>query len=241
MKLWSILGNSQKLDGGAMFGNAPRALWSRWTSVDEYNRIDLACRALLASPLNGKTVLFETGIGAFFEPALRERYGVDLPYEEQRDWGITVLERDAIVHCVEESHSDENILAGVPYDDAVETVRAWHEAGHFIHITSHRAADCQPWTAAWLDRIGLPYDELYCSYDKVSHCRAIGIELLIDDSPVNLEAAVDAVFAAEEAAGVVAKTPVPFFPAIPDEATDLIESCCIPRLCDEFRARERRI
>ena len=76
MKLWSILGNSQKLDGGAMFGNAPRALWQRWATVDEANRIDLACRALLASPLNGKTVLFETGIGAFFDPALRERYGV---------------------------------------------------------------------------------------------------------------------------------------------------------------------
>ena len=76
MKLWSILGNSQKLDGGAMFGNAPRALWQRWAQVDEGNRIDLACRALLASPLNGRTVLFETGIGAFFPPDLRERYGV---------------------------------------------------------------------------------------------------------------------------------------------------------------------
>ena len=79
MKLWSILGNSQKLDGGAMFGNAPRAMWERWTTVDGENRIDLACRALLASPLNGKTVLFETGIGAFFPPVLRERYGVQEP------------------------------------------------------------------------------------------------------------------------------------------------------------------
>ncbi|MEG3048779.1 MAG: MBL fold metallo-hydrolase [Thermomonas sp.] len=76
MKLWSILGNSQKLDGGAMFGNAPRALWERWATVDDANRIDLACRALLASPIEGKTVLFEAGIGAFFAPALRERYGV---------------------------------------------------------------------------------------------------------------------------------------------------------------------
>ena len=59
MKLWSILGNSQKLDGGAMFGNAPRAMWERWTTVDGENRIDLACRALLASPLNGKTVLWD--------------------------------------------------------------------------------------------------------------------------------------------------------------------------------------
>ena len=76
MKLWSISGNSQKLDGGAMFGNAPRAVWSKWAPPDDQNRIDLACRALLASPLAGKTVLFETGIGAFFEPKLRERYGV---------------------------------------------------------------------------------------------------------------------------------------------------------------------
>jgi len=76
MKLWSILGNSQQLDGGAMFGNAPRAMWANWLAPDENNRIPLACRALLASSLNGKTVLFETGIGAFFEPKLRERYGV---------------------------------------------------------------------------------------------------------------------------------------------------------------------
>ena len=76
MKLWSLMGNSQKLDGGAMFGNAPRALWGRWAAPDDENRIDLACRALLASPLNCKTVLFEAGIGAFFDPKLRERYGV---------------------------------------------------------------------------------------------------------------------------------------------------------------------
>ena len=76
MKLWSVMGNSQKLDGGAMFGNAPRAMWAKWAPPDDDNRIELACRALLASPINGKTVLFEAGIGAFFEPKLRERYGV---------------------------------------------------------------------------------------------------------------------------------------------------------------------
>src|SRR6201995_2072244 len=76
MKLWSILGNSQKLDGGAMFGNAPKALWSKWLKPDENNNRPLAGRALLGGDLEGKIVLFETGIGAFFEPKLRERYGV---------------------------------------------------------------------------------------------------------------------------------------------------------------------
>ena len=75
-RLWSILGNSQSLDGGAMFGNAPRALWSQWLRPDAENRVPLACRALLADGLAGKRVLFETGIGAFFEPRLKERYGV---------------------------------------------------------------------------------------------------------------------------------------------------------------------
>lgn len=69
VRLWSLLGNRQKLDGGAMFGNAPRAMWAKWVAVESDNRIDLACRALLAEDLNGKRVLFETGIGAFSTPS----------------------------------------------------------------------------------------------------------------------------------------------------------------------------
>jgi len=76
VKLWSLIGNSQKLDGGAMFGNVPRAMWQQWIAPDADNRIPLACRALLVEDLDGRNVLFEAGIGAFFEPKLRERYGV---------------------------------------------------------------------------------------------------------------------------------------------------------------------
>ena len=74
----------------------------------------------------------------------------------------------------------------------METVNAWHAAGHFIHITSHRATDATTRPIAWLDAIGLRYDELYCSYDKITRCREIGIDVLVDDSPVNLERALDA-------------------------------------------------
>jgi len=76
MKLWSLIGNSQKLDGGAMFGNVPRPMWEKWIVPDADNRIPLACRCLLVDDLDGKRVLFETGIGAFFEPKLKERFGV---------------------------------------------------------------------------------------------------------------------------------------------------------------------
>nr|HEX4313566.1 MBL fold metallo-hydrolase [Kofleriaceae bacterium] len=73
--LTSVLGNSQRLDGGAMFGNAPKVMWENWITPDDKNRIPLACRCLLVRD-NGRNILIETGIGAFFEPALRERYGV---------------------------------------------------------------------------------------------------------------------------------------------------------------------
>lgn len=82
-RLWSIPGNSQRLDGGAMFGNAPKALWTRWAEPDAHNRIPLACRALLieespaASPTGrARRILLEAGIGVFFPPALRARFGV---------------------------------------------------------------------------------------------------------------------------------------------------------------------
>lgn len=74
-RITSIAGNTQRLDGGAMFGNAPRALWTRWATPDAENRIPLACRALLVEEPN-RRLLFETGIGVFFPPKLRARFGV---------------------------------------------------------------------------------------------------------------------------------------------------------------------
>jgi uncharacterized HAD superfamily protein len=123
---------------------------------------------------------------------VRERYGVELPYEEQYEWGITALERDAVIHCVEETHSDENILAGVPYEQAVETVRDWHAQGHWIHVTSHRRVQTSDATARWLEAIGMPYDDLHCSFDKVTRCAELGIDVLVDDSPINIVRASEA-------------------------------------------------
>ncbi|MFT4553048.1 MAG: glyoxylase-like metal-dependent hydrolase (beta-lactamase superfamily II) [Chlamydiales bacterium] len=76
MKFFAVEGNTQRLDGGSMFGNAPKALWERWVTPDELNRIPLACRALLLQLDDGRNVLFETGVGAFFDPKLKDRYGV---------------------------------------------------------------------------------------------------------------------------------------------------------------------
>jgi uncharacterized HAD superfamily protein len=123
--------------------------------------------------------------------AAHRRFGVELPYEEQFDWGITRLKPKQLDLCIAETHSDAAILASRPYPGAVEAVRRWHEAGHFIHITSHRRTHAHEATDAWLRRIDLPFDELYCSFDKVARCTEIEIDVLVDDSPVNIARALD--------------------------------------------------
>ena len=115
-KLWSILGNSQRLDGGAMFGNAPRELWQRWCAPDEQNRIDLACRALLVQD-DERRLLFETGIGAFFEPALRERFGVN----EDEHVLLESLDRAG----VSEDDIDVVVLSHLHFDHAGGLLSRW--------------------------------------------------------------------------------------------------------------------
>ncbi len=117
-KLYSLLGNGQKLDGGSMFGNAPRALWQRWARIDDQHRIELACRCLLVREA-GRQILFETGIGAAFGPELRERYGV----QESRH---VLLEELARVGTAPEE-LDLVVLSHLHFDHAGGLLEAYEE------------------------------------------------------------------------------------------------------------------
>jgi FMN phosphatase YigB (HAD superfamily) len=126
------------------------------------------------------------------ESAARRRFGVNLPYEHQVTWEIAQLRPEQLRACIAETHAEQTVLAAEPYPGAVEVVKRWHEAGHWIHITSHRDEDAHVRTAQWLDKIGLPYDDLHCSYDKIARAKELGIDVLVDDSPLNLVGALEA-------------------------------------------------
>lgn len=87
MKLWSITGNSQKLDGGAMFGVVPKPLWEKRIAPDGRNRIPLAMRPMLVEHPAG-LVLVDTGLGDKEDAKFHEIYGI----ENAGDPGPTPLE-----------------------------------------------------------------------------------------------------------------------------------------------------
>ena len=90
------------LDGGAMFGVVPRALWRRQIPPDARHRIPLALRCLLLVDRRaGRVVLIETGMG--------------------KQWG----DRERDIYAIEQADSDlDRSLAatGVGPDDLTDVV-----------------------------------------------------------------------------------------------------------------------
>jgi len=62
MNLYSIETGLFKLDGGAMFGVVPKAIWNKTNPADENNLCTLAMRSLLIEDGN-RLILIDTGIG----------------------------------------------------------------------------------------------------------------------------------------------------------------------------------
>ena len=117
----------------------------------------------------------------------KRRFGVDLPYEDQRTWNVGGPARGADARR-RRRHARR---AGDPRREPVprrgrdrQRLGATRATSSTSPATARGAAHAA--TARWLAGIGLRYDELYCSYDKITRAVEIGIGVLVDDSPVNL-------------------------------------------------------
>jgi glyoxylase-like metal-dependent hydrolase (beta-lactamase superfamily II) len=63
-RLASLLESTFALDGGALFGSTPRAVWERWLPADERNRVRLSARCLLAIDTSSpRRILVGSGLG----------------------------------------------------------------------------------------------------------------------------------------------------------------------------------
>jgi glyoxylase-like metal-dependent hydrolase (beta-lactamase superfamily II) len=122
-----------------MFGNAPKGMWEKWIPPDDKNRIPLACRCLLVQD-GGRNILLEAGIGAFFEPALRERYGVvedrHVLVESLAALGLA----PADIHVV--------VLSHLHFDHAGGVLAAWPEPQRLVFGNAHYVVGAEAWERA---------------------------------------------------------------------------------------------
>jgi len=64
------------LDGGAMFGIIPKALWQKTNPPDEVNRIKMSTRNLLLES-DSKKILIDTGMGDKWDEKMKSIYDID--------------------------------------------------------------------------------------------------------------------------------------------------------------------
>ena len=88
MKLYAIETGHFKLDGGAMFGVVPKALWQKTNPADAQNRIEMAARSLLIEDGN-HLILIDTGMGNKQSDKFFGHYGL---------WGDHSLDRSLKTH-----------------------------------------------------------------------------------------------------------------------------------------------
>lgn len=74
-----LSGGRFRLDGGAMFGIIPKAVWSRQTAADAENHIELACNCLLVEGpvVGGRRVIIETGHGPKYQGKEQRFFAID--------------------------------------------------------------------------------------------------------------------------------------------------------------------
>jgi len=93
-------GGSFGLDGGAMFGVVPKALWEKQSPADEKNRVRLRANSLLVRA-HRKNILIETGNGTKWDAKWRAIYTVqagDPLIESLARAGVTPEEIDLVIN-----------------------------------------------------------------------------------------------------------------------------------------------
>ncbi|HVP36258.1 MAG TPA: MBL fold metallo-hydrolase [Terriglobales bacterium] len=75
-EVYSIVENSFKIDGGAMFGVVPKVIWERLMVPDERNMVTLDLNLLLVKSA-GKNILIDTGMGNTLNEKQKKIYGVE--------------------------------------------------------------------------------------------------------------------------------------------------------------------
>lgn len=125
-------GGVTHLDGGAMFGVVPKALWSRKYPVNEKNQIELRTDPILIQ-VDGKNILVETGIGTgkFTEKAKRN-FGITQESKVAESLAQLQLTCDDI-HIILMTHMHFDHISGATKWEGKKCISVFPKATFYVN------------------------------------------------------------------------------------------------------------
>ena len=127
------------LDGGAMFGVIPKALWRKVADVDELNRIPLGLNCLLVRA-GEKNILVDTGCGDKYSEKEFQIYGIDRSTdirEALEGRGISPKEIDVVIN----THLHFDHCGGNTVRQEGQLVPAFPNAEYVINAQEYKDAN----------------------------------------------------------------------------------------------------
>ena len=114
-EIYPVVDGRFRLDGGAMFGVVPKALWERCCPADEENRIELALNCLLIRA-HGKNILVDTGLGGKQDEKFRRMFAVERRptlQDSLKTLGLEPRDIDLVINThLHFDHAGGNTIAG---------------------------------------------------------------------------------------------------------------------------------
>jgi glyoxylase-like metal-dependent hydrolase (beta-lactamase superfamily II) len=130
-----------RLDGGAMFGVVPRALWSKVCPPDEHNRIRMNTNCLFVET-GTERILVETGIGDKWSQKQAAIYGITRrrPLPESVE-AITGVKPEEITIVVNTHLHFDHAGGNTTLDDSGRAVPTFPNARYFVSRAEYEHAE----------------------------------------------------------------------------------------------------
>ena len=132
-EIFSILENSFKIDGGAMFGVVPKTIWEKLAPPDEKNRVKLDLNLLLLRS-EGENILIDAGMGNALSEKHKKIYGIEKPSNlEGKLSELDLTPEDIDLVILTHLHADH---AGgvVKLDNSGRKIPRFPNARHIVQI-----------------------------------------------------------------------------------------------------------
>jgi glyoxylase-like metal-dependent hydrolase (beta-lactamase superfamily II) len=146
-EIFSIVENSFKIDGGAMYGVVPKIIWEKLNPPDHNNMVKLDMNLLLIKT-DGENILIDAGIGDALSERQKKMFGIEKPSGLEKKLSQLNLTPEDI-HLVLLTHLHADHAGGVikldkdgkkiprfPNARHVVQLKEWEEAMHPDERTS---------------------------------------------------------------------------------------------------------